>query len=295
MTETTSLSAPFHAVAGWLQRGLPAGLRGVSVMAPDAAPESLPRRARVRLVLPTDRILWREIEMPALPEDRRQAWIAARLEESSPWASGAFYWAEGGQTEGRLRLALTAAEPVRALAGELAAGGRRLVEVTAGPLWLMEDAGARAGLVRRLIWGWALVVVLGLGLGLWALLRISDAGVAEALATSRLQKLTAAATTTSAASQAARDLLAGKTEAASLATALDRLAGSLPLDSYLETLRLTPETFQISGRSAAPEAIIPALEGGGKFAAVDFAGASARDAVTGLYSFTLSGQTRGAP
>lgn len=98
-------------------------------------------------------------------------------------------------------------------------------------------------------------------------------------------------TITSAASQAARDLLGQKAAGASLA--LDRLAGSLPLDSYLETLRLGAAEFQISGRTVAPEVIIPAREVKGGFEGVDFAGASSRDATSGLYSFTLIGRLGG--
>lgn len=286
-------AAPFEAVARWARRGVPPRLRGIVVAGPDLEPGALPRVAKVRLDLPEQSLLRRDLDLPAMAAERRAGWIQARLEEISPWAAGAFYWAEAGETDGKLALVLTAAEPVRVLADRLAAGGRRLVEVTAGPVWLVEDAAAEARQVRRLVAVWLVVLALGLGLAVWGWTRIGAAEAATALAEARLEKLVSAATTTSAASQAARELLGLKTDGASLATALDRLAGSLPLDSYLETLRLAPTEFQISGRSVAPEAIIPALEGTGGFVGVDFAGASSRDATSGLYSFTLTGRTGG--
>ncbi len=285
------LLAPFRAVARWLQRALPPGLRGLTLIDLESDPGRLPRRARVRLVLPDTRLLWREIDLPDLAAERRAAWIAARLDEVSPWAAGSYLWAEGAAQGGRLRVALAPAEPVQALQTRLADSGRRLCEVTAGPLWLVEDRASLDRLTGRLALVWAGVLVLGVALAAWSWTRITEAHAAQALAEARLMRLVAESSSTSAATQAAQALLAAKTEAASLATVLDRLAASLPLDSYLETLRLTPAEFEISGRSAAPEAIIPALEGRGGFRGVDFAGASARDAGSGLYSFTLAGRT----
>lgn len=289
---TQAWLSPFVRVARWGQQALPAGLRGLTVRSDLAA--DVPAGARLRLDLPEAALLWRDLDLPALPPDRRRAWIEARLEEVSPWAAGAFLWAEGPATGERLRVAMVAAEPLRALDARLRAGGGRLVEVTGGGRWLIEDAEGQTRLARGIAAAWALVLALGLGLAGLALQRDADAAARLALAEGRLARLAQMATATSAASEAARAMLAQKTEAASLAAALDRLAASLPLDSHLETLRLTPQDFTISGKSAAPEAIIPALEGTGGFVGVDFAGASARDADGELYSFTLSGRT-GAP
>lgn len=291
--EQSGLAAPFQTVARWLHQRLPARLRGVVAMQPETDLSALPRRAKVRLVLPDQSLLTRELDLPELPFGRRRGWIEARLEEVSPWAAGAFLWAEAGVRDGQLSLVLAAAEPVRAAAARLQASGRRLVEVVSGPLWLMEDATGAAVLARRLMLGWLAAMALGLGLAGLSWFRASEAGAAEALANARLARLASEAQATSAAGQAAQRLLAGKATAASLAAALDRLAGSLPIDSYLETLRLTPTEFTISGRSAAPETIIPALEGQGGFTGVDFAGASPRDPRSGLYSFTLAGRTGG--
>lgn len=296
MTPEAGFSAPFRAVARWLRRALPASWRGVTPMdSLRGDPDRLPREARVRLVLSPDQILWREIDLPELPPERRNAWIAARLDEVSPWAHGAYHWAADQAKDGRLRVSLTAAEPIAALAARLGESGRTLVEATFGGLWLIEDAAGEARLTRRLIGVWALTLALGLGLALWSWTRLTEAEAARALADQRLGKLVAEASAGSATAKGARDLLALKTDAASLALALDRLAGSLPVDSHLETLRLTSDEFQITGRSAAPEAIIPALESAGGFGGVDFAGGSTRDAETGDYGFTLIGNLRGVP
>lgn len=294
MNQGSGPASPFLTLARWLQCRLPARLRGLITAGPDVLPETLPKGVRVRLVLPEDGLLWREIDLPELPADRRAAWIAARIDEVSPWAPGAYLWGEGAAEGGRLKVALAPLAPVAALRQRLEAGGRSLAEVVAGPLWLVEDRDRTTRLARALLVLWAGALVLALALGLWSWTWLSEAAAAAALAEERLARLAGTAAEGSDTARAARGLLAGKTPAASLATALDRLAAGLPLDSHLETLRLTPEGFEITGRSAAPEAIIPALEAGG-FSGVDFAGASTRDATRGDYSFTLTGKIGGAP
>jgi hypothetical protein len=88
--------------------------------------------------------------------------------------------------------------------------------------------------------------------------------------------------------QAALALLPRKS--ASVGLALSHLAGALPIDSYLATLSVTSDGFELSGQTAAPEAIIPALSADKSFAEVDFAGPAARNPDTGSYTFTIRGK-----
>lgn len=283
-----------------LDNGLPDRLRGVVVAGLGTDPATLPQGAKVRLHLEASAVLWREIPSAEVPADlvpdlvpnlepdlapnRRTRWIETRLEPVSPWAPGTYLWAEAPG----LRLALTAAAPVRALEKALATSGRRLVEVQMGDLRLHLDPQGRARRLRRWIGLWLGVMALGITLAGAALWQIQTAGAAADLARARLTRLAAEATARGDRSRAILELAKTRT-AQSLSAPLNRLAASLPLDSYLLTLRLTAEEVQIAGQSAASDAIVPALQAGG-FTGVDFAGASALDAATGLYSFTIHGK-----
>lgn len=281
------LSAPFAELAEALDDRLPPRLRGLAEVGPD--PAHLPARGRVILRLDPAAALWREIDLPQTPPDRRDAAIAARLEELSPWAPGAYLWAEAPGDGVRLRLALTAAEPVRALEAAVRARGGQLVELRIGAARRrMGDPGPR---LRRAVAVWALVMALALALSALALWRSSTATAAADLAQIRLTRFLQ---DTALQGDRSKAILgrAAQVPASRLGPRLDLLAASLPLDSYLLTLRLTPADFQIAGQSATPDAIVPALEAAG-FRAVDFAGASALDSATGLYSFTIAGQAGG--
>lgn len=294
MSLSADFLAPFADAAAALDRLLPDGRRGVIAVGPAIDPASLPAGARVRLEAEPTGVLLREIARPG-PEvapDRRAAWIEARLEELSPWAPGAFLWAElpGGEA---LRLALTAAAPIRAFEAALKASGRRLVEVQIGAARLSLDPEGQARRVRRLALYWSGAVGICLLVAALALWQIAAAGQVSDLARQRLARFAAEAAAQSDRSRAVLALAGGR-EKDSLTPPLNRLAAGLPLDSYLQTLRLTATEFQIAGQSVAPDAIVPALEAGG-FRGVDFAGASALDAATGLYTFTIHGRTGGAP
>ncbi len=285
---------PFVTLLSALDRTLPDRLRGVVACHADSDPADLPARARVRAELPAAAVLWREIPVadvpPGMAPDRRAAWIEARLEPLSPWAPGAYLWAEDPAAPG-LRLALTAAGPVRRFEAALNASGRSLVEVQLGPVRLALDGGRIERRAR--VWGriWLLTMALGAGLAALALWQIQSAHAEADRAAERLSRFAAEA---AAQGDRARAILALGRAPHGLTEPLNRLAAALPMDSYLLTLRLTPQDFQIAGQSAAPDAIVPALQAGG-FAGVDFAGGSTLDAASGLYSFTLHGLTGGAP
>lgn len=238
-------------------------------------------KGRLRLVLPDSAVLLRELPRPDVAADRRAAWIEARLEPLSPWPPGAFLWAEVPGGPG-LRIALSARAPLRA-----ALSHPGVVELQLGPARLvLADPARRARAWAR---GWAVVMALGLGLALWALWAENAAATAAERDTARLHHLASAAAADRDRARAVSQLATGRT----LGPVLDRLAGGLPLDSYLLTLRLTPDEVQIAGLGAAPEAVVPALQAAG-FAGIDFAGASSLDA-SGLYAFSVAGPVGGAP
>jgi hypothetical protein len=53
---------------------------------------------------------------------------------------------------------------------------------------------------------------------------------------------------------------------------------------------VTADGFEISGQTAKPEGIIPALSADPVFAAVDFAGPAAHNPDDGSYTFTIRGK-----
>jgi hypothetical protein len=123
------------------------------------------------------------------------------------------------------------------------------------------------------------------GLGIDRGLQAQDRAVlADAALERSVQRLKAGAGP----AQAALALLAQKQ--GSLAQALSHLAAALPQDSFLTTLSVTPESFEISGQTAAPEGIIPALSLDPLFGSVDFAGPAAHNPDDGSYTFSIRGK-----
>lgn len=281
------MSAPLQAaeiVALALQRAMPPRLRGVTALAPRDLALAGPGQA-VRLVLPEDIVLSQTLDPP--PGGVTQAWTAARIEAFSPWEAGACLWQLHPAPEG-LRLGLIPLRPVVEAEAVLEARGARLAEVVAGPFVFRRDAMQLRRWRDRVLLAAGLVTVLGLALGGLGLMLAGQAAERQALAEAALTRSAARLAAGAGPAQAALALLPRKT--ASVGLALARLAAALPQDSYLATLQVTAEGFEISGQTARPEAIIPALAADPGFAGVDFAGPAARDAETGRYSFTIRGR-----
>lgn len=280
----------------WLEGALPLGWRGLTTCTPEGP---LPPSGRVRLILPASAILLRRLDVPATlaAQGRARDFVAARLEDLSPWAAGEYLWDMRPETDSsgstRAEVALTPLAPVRAFAADLAGQGSRLAEITGSGFTFQTDLRRRSVWRRRLIVGVAGLTLVGLfmaGGGLNARLR---AGEEIAVAEVSLQRVAEKSHAQNAVSASALALLGRKTDAQSFARLLALLAGRLPDDSWLETLSMEPSGFEISGRSARPEAIVPALEADAAFAGVDFAGSSSRDPTTGQFSFTIRGGVSG--
>ena len=302
----SALIAPFARVARWWQELLPPRLRGLATV-PQAAlagpPDRLPQDRPVRLVLPEDALLLREIALPAATDRARwRAHVEVRLEEVSPWAPGAYLWdarpLPGGAA--RYRVAMVPPGVLRGAEAALAARGCVVAELAgqeAGrtAFGFRSDTAQHQRWCRRLLGLWLAGVALGAGVGLWQMQAAFDARAEAATARATLAGFARRSAAGSATARAAVALAAAKTDAASLARALLLLARDLPGDAWLQSATLRPEGFELAGHAATLETIIPALQDGGAFAEVDFAGSSTRDPETGVFTFTVKGRLAPPP
>lgn len=269
-----------------LQDILPPQNRGLDALTPDRLDQARPGRA-VQLVLPSAILLQQELELPKGETTPTPNWTAARVEALSPWESHACLW--DAKVSGRkIRLAVIPLRPVQDAEAALAARGQRLAEVVAQGFRFRRDAGQVQRWRDRVALAAVLVTLsaLGLaGLGVDAALQAEDrTNLAEAALQRSVQRLKEGAGQ----AQAALALLQKKQ--GSTALALSRLAAALPQDSFLTTLAVTSDGFEISGQTAKPEGIIPALSADPLFAAVDFAGPAARNPDNGSYTFSIRGR-----
>lgn len=274
------------ALASALQRAIPARLRGLDRITQDQLSPVKPGRA-VQLVLPEQSLLQQRFDLPKGEVSPSPGWLAARVEALSPWDKDACLW-DAKVSGGTVHLALIPLRPVTEAEAALTLQGARLAEVVgAGFCFRPDKVQARRWRDRIAL---AVVLVTALALGLAAL------GVQMALQAQDRTTLAEAALDRSAQrlkegvgpAQAALALLPRK--AASVGLALSHLAAALPQDSYLTTLSVSAQGFELSGQTAAPEAIIPALSADTSFAEVDFAGPAARNPDTGSYTFTIRGK-----
>ena len=275
-----------EALALALQRAVPARLRGL-----DPLPLADLSRAKpgngVQLVMPEASLFRHRLDLPQGEAAPNPGWLAARVEAISPWDKDACLW-DARISGGAVHLALIPLRPVAEAEAALARQGGRLAEVVGAGFRFRSDTVQ----VKRWRDRIAVTVVLGTGLalGLAALsvqlaLQAQDrTSVAEAALDRSALRLKEGAGP----AQAALALLPRKVSSVGLA--LSHLAGALPTDSYLTTLSLTADGFELSGQTAAPEAIIPALSADPGFDQVDFAGPAARNPDTGSYSFTIRGK-----
>ena len=267
-----------------LQQGLPPRWRGLDRVALAALDKVRPGR-RVHLILPVEMVLDQTLDVPA--GGTSPGWLSARVEGLSPWAKDACLW-DARPVGAQMRVAIVPLRPVQQAEREIVAKGAMLAEVVSGPYRFRTDLAQVSRWRDRILLAVGLVcgVALGLaGLGVQLASAAQDrAALAEASLTRTSQRLKDSAGP----AQAALALLPRKRQ--SVALALAYLAGALPLDSYLTTLSLTADTFELSGQSAKPEGIIPALAADNTFVEVDFAGPAAHDPDTGSYSFNIKGK-----
>jgi hypothetical protein len=279
-----SLLAAADRLALALQQAVPPRLRGVAALAPGHLAAARAGQA-VRLELPEDMVLSETLDPP--PGGVTPSWTLARVEAFSPWEVEACLWQLHQGADG-LRLGLIPLRVVEEAGVALQTSRARLAEVVAGPFVFRKDDVQLRRWRDRVLLAASVVTLLGLGLGALGLTMAGQAGDRQALAETALARNAARLAAGAGPAQAALALLPRK--ASSLGLALSHLAASLPQDSYLSTLQVTAEGFEISGQTARPEAIIPALATDPAFAGVDFAGPAARDPDTGSYSFTIRGK-----
>ncbi len=275
-----------ESVALALQRAIPARLRGLDPVAQAGLPDARPGRA-IQLVMPDQNLLRQSLDLPKGEAAPHPGWLSARVEALSPWDKDACLW-DARVSGGVVHLALIPLRPVSDAEAFLSRQGGRLAEVV-GAGFIFRRDGTQLKRWRDRI---ALTVVLATGLAL----ALAGLGVQIALQAQHRSTIADAALERSAQrlkdgagpAQAALALLPRK--GASVALALSHLAAALPQDSYLTTLSVTADGFELSGQTAAPEAIIPALSADKTFEGVDFAGPAARNPDSGSYTFTIRGK-----
>lgn len=301
------LLIPAERVAIALQRVVPARLRGLQRLTPQALDRAGPGltgsgsarpRLPVQLVLPEQGLLQQRLDLPKGETTPNPGWLAARVEALSPWDRDACLW-DARVEAGVVHLALIPLHPVAEAEAALARQGVRLAEVVSGPFRFRHDRVQVRRWRDRLALAAALVTSLALGLGGMGVQFGRQAQDRTALADATLARTAARLAEGAGPAQAALDLL--QLKGASVALALAHLARALPQDSYLTTLSVTAHqvadgtaagaagAFELSGQTAQPEAIIPALSADSAFAEVDFAGPAARNPDSGSYSFTIRG------
>lgn len=307
------LLRPYETVADWLLTVVPPKARGLTVHDMTAQPtvaNDAPKSQRLRLLVPQDMLLLRHVVVPEAVVDtgRVRSYVAAKLEDISPWTEGDFLWDirpdPAATAETNLILAMIPAAPLRKFEAQLheACVVAELISPATPdrPAFIFRADQAQHHRWRnRLLALSAALFGVGLAVTLWQGKSALDAQAEAAAATIAIDRMATEAVTASAQAPAALALLSRKTEAQSFAHVLTLLARRLPDESWLDSLTIEPGKFEIGGHSTRPDAIIPALAADPAFAEVDFAGSSSLDPQTGLFTFTIksrvSGMTVGSP
>lgn len=281
------------------EAALPAGWRGLTVLdiaqAETAPLDELPVARRISLSVDPSHALLRPVSLP-MGADAARA-LPIWLEEVSPWAAGHYLWDAVKSKEGMgWVVAILPRSACQSAEDRLERRGSEVVEITVtapdGQVFrLRRDEQGRKRLRRGLSVLAGTLAAVGIALTVWqgqAALTSRDAARKAQIETEALQK----ESTTGSATSAALAFRAAQAAVPPMAERLAFLAARVPLDTWLLHLSLAGTKFTLSGLSAAPERIIPALTGGtGPIGAdgVDFDGAIARDSQTGLFSFTITG------
>lgn len=281
----------FDQLAAALHDRLPPERRGLTrvvVQADGSLPGDVPRAAAVHLALGADHVVLRRLAQPWPVTD----WpaLVRRIEDLSPWAAEAVAWDVRPDGDGGVGLAMTSAARIEQAEQALERRGSDLVEVGFGSYRFRRDGVGRRRWARGLAMGWTLAMALGWGMALWGGWQVWSRSAEAARIEGALAHLAADAQATGRVGQDVAALLLQKGDVPSMGDRLDQLATALPQDSYLTHLVLDKDGFQIEGRSAAPEQIVPALAAVAGLTGVDVTGATTRDTATGLQGFSIGGQ-----
>jgi Tfp pilus assembly protein PilN len=293
------LAGPFALIADRLTATLPPAVLGVTWLLPeDAAAVTGTKGRHLWLDLPEDRVLVRSLSLTSGQEAQWRDHVAERLPMLSPWKTGDYLWdaaVSGRDKTGAVSvdIVLTALADIEALEGRI---GRRLaaIRLTADgdrpALWLRRDQ--RLG-ERIQAMGIGLVLgtcLFGLAVAGWQMqhaLRDRQATAADQASAARML---AASDHPAGLAEAALALLDKRPPQAVRALTLARLAQRLPDATWAVGLRIDAAGFELSGISAQPEALVPLLEADPGLEQVQLSATSAREAESGLFTFTISGR-----
>jgi general secretion pathway protein L len=267
------------------------------------------RNGLVVLELPPEKVVARQISLPAKAREFLPGIIRNQIDRLSPWpADEAVYgFAASARREDAAALdvhvLITSRAIIEAARAEIAAIGlvvdRIIVHagaaVTPVALWsrLAEAPHSRG---RRLI-GMAIAGCVGLSfaLTLWALISaiaIRDASADLAARTETLERqlhTALSAVSTGPLTRYEGAWIAKQTEPSTVAL-LEALSRTLPDDAYLTDLRFERATVRIIGLAADAPSLIAPLEQSGHFSNVHFFAPTTRGSEAALYRFHIEAQ-----
>lgn len=293
------LASPFALIADRLAATLPPAVLGVARLRPEDADTTAGAKGRrLWLDLPADRVLLRKLSLSAGQEAQWRDHVAERLPLLSPWKTGDYLWdaaISGRDKSGGITvdIALTALADIQALEarlGQSLAAIRLAADRERPALWLRQDQrlGHR---IQALLVGLVLGTCLfGLAVAGWQMqhaLRDRQAAAADQATTARLL---ATSDQPAGLAEAALALLSKRPPQELRALTLARLAQRLPDAAWAVGLRMDAAGFELSGISAQPEALVPLLEADPGLEQVQLSATSAREAESGLFTFTISGR-----
>jgi hypothetical protein len=293
------LVGPYALIANRLTATLPQAVLGVARLRPEDADSAASATGRrLWLEMPGDRVLIRTLSLSRGQEALWRDHVLERLPTLSPWNTGDYLWdaaisgrdKAGGIT---VAIALTALAEIQAMEARL---GRNLdairlaADVDRPALWLRQDQrlGRR---IQAMVIGLTLgTCLLGLGLASWQMMHALRDQKAAAADQTNAARLLAASDHPAGLAEAALALLDKRPPHELRALTLARLAQRLPDAAWAVGLRIDAAGFELSGISAQPEALVPLLEADPGLEQVQLSATSAREAESGLFTFTISGR-----
>lgn len=293
---------PFALIADRLTTTLPPAVMGVARLRPEDADAATGAKGRrLWLDLHADRVLLRSLSLSAGQEAQWRDHVAERLPMLSPWKAGDYLWdaaISGRDTSGGVMVdvALAALAETQALEARL---GRSLDAIRLAAdkerptLWLRQDQRL-GGRIQAIMVGLVLgTCLLGLAVAGWQIQHALHDRQAAAADQATAARLLAASDQPAGLVEAALALLDKRPPQELRALTLARLAQRLPDAAWAVGLRMDASGFELSGLSAQPEALVPLLEADPGLEQVQLSATSAREAESGLFTFTISG--RAAP
>jgi Tfp pilus assembly protein PilN len=253
---------------------------------------------RLWLDLPQDRVLIRSLSLSAGQESQWRDHVAERLPTLSPWKTGDYLSdaaISGRDKSGGITvdIALTALADIQALEirlGRSLAAIRLAADGDRPALWLRQDQrlGDR---IKAMVIGLVLgTCLLGLAVAGWQIQRTLRDRQVAATDQATAARLLAASDHPAGLAEAALALLDKRPPQEVRALTLARLAQRLPDATWAVGLRIDAAGFELSGISAQPEALVPLLEADPGLEQVQLSATSAREAESGLFTFTISGR-----